>query len=69
MPRATFPLFCTKTAPTASSPEACLVAILMAEIVHQGVAGRARPECRYNIGVADLGEFVAFMTEMPDLVP
>jgi hypothetical protein len=41
----------------------------MAEIVHQGVAGRARPECRYNIGVADLGEFVAFMTEMPDLVP
>jgi hypothetical protein len=30
------------------------------ELMHQILVGCARLECRYNVGIADLGEFVAF---------
>jgi hypothetical protein len=40
-----------------------------AKLVHQGSAGHARPEHRYNVGVTDLLEFMAFLGKMPDVIP
>jgi hypothetical protein len=37
--------------------------------MHQGSIGHARPERRYNVGVADLGEFMAFLRKTSDVVP
>jgi hypothetical protein len=43
--------------------------LLMAMLMHQGLVGRAGPERRYNIGVTYLGEIVALLAKMSDIVP
>jgi hypothetical protein len=37
--------------------------LVMAELMHQGLAGCAAPERRDDIGVADLGEFMILLGE------
>jgi hypothetical protein len=41
----------------------------MAELMHQGLVGHARPKCQYNVGVTDLGEFMAFFGENTECHP
>jgi hypothetical protein len=43
--------------------------LLATKLMHQGSVGRAGPEHRYNIGVAYLGEFMALLRKMLDIVP
>jgi hypothetical protein len=43
--------------------------LLTAKLVHQGSASHARPECQYNVGNLYLWEFVAFLGEMPVVIP
>jgi hypothetical protein len=40
----------------------------MDELMHQGLAVRAGPKCRDDIGVIDLRELMAFLGETPDLI-
>jgi hypothetical protein len=39
------------------------------ELLHQGSAVCAGPECRNDVDVIDLGEFVILLGEMPVVVP
>jgi hypothetical protein len=43
--------------------------LLMAKLVHQCLAGHARPEHQYNVSVAYLGEFMALLGKMSNIVP
>jgi hypothetical protein len=43
--------------------------LVMAELMHQRSTVHARPECRDDVGIADLGEFMALSRETPDVVP
>jgi hypothetical protein len=43
--------------------------LITADLVHQGLIVRAIPECQDDVGVTDLGELMAFLGEMPDVMP
>jgi hypothetical protein len=43
--------------------------LLVTKLVHQGSTSHARPERQYNVGVAYLWEFMAFLGETPDVIP
>jgi hypothetical protein len=42
--------------------------LLVAKLMHRGSAGHTGPECRYNIGIAYLGEFMALLGKTLDIV-
>jgi hypothetical protein len=43
--------------------------LVMAELMHQRSIVHAGPERRDDVGIADLGEFMALSRETPDVVP
>jgi hypothetical protein len=43
--------------------------LLTAKLIHQGSANCAGPKRRYIVGVTYLGEFMALLRRMPDIVP
>jgi hypothetical protein len=42
---------------------------IAAELMHQGSAVRVRPECQDDIGITDLGELVALLRELLNVIP
>jgi hypothetical protein len=47
----------------------CGLLLIAFELMHQGPAAGAEPECRDDVGVTDLGEFMAFLGESPNVKP
>jgi hypothetical protein len=43
--------------------------LIAAELMHQGSAVRVRPECQDDIGITDLGELVALLRELLNVIP
>jgi hypothetical protein len=47
----------------------CGLRLIMTELMHQGSTVRVEPECRDDVGIADLGKLMTLSREPSDVIP